>query len=171
MHVLDVWHYYHGANAALVAGDLAAAEHYADQMQAALTPGQLMNKVNYQYLRAAILLHRGETQSCALDLAEEYLTLADALGSGMGSTIFRLQLALTLIAAVTTPARASPRACAQARRGHRQRTAALHRPVRARPLAARHRRTRSGTERRCAAPSRSVLNRTSWRSTRSRRRA
>ena len=97
VHVLDVWHHYHAASAALVAGDLAAAEHYAEQMQCALTPGQLMNKVNYQYLRAAILLHRGETQR-ALDLAEEYLTLGDALGSGMGSTIFRLQLALTLIA-------------------------------------------------------------------------
>lgn len=97
VHVLDVWHHYHAASAALVAGDLAAAEHHAEQMQCALTPGQLMNKVNYQYLRAAILLHRGETQR-ALDLAEEYLTLGDALGSGMGSTIFRLQLALTLIA-------------------------------------------------------------------------
>lgn len=97
VHVLDVWHYYHAASAALVAGDVAAAEHYADRMQGALVPGQLMNKVNYQYLRAAILLHRGETRH-ALDLAQEYLALADTLGSGMGSTIFRLQLALTLIA-------------------------------------------------------------------------
>ena len=97
VHVLDVWHHYHAANAALVAGDLAAAERHAESMKEALTPGQLMNKVNYQYLRAAILLYRGETKR-ALELAEEYLALADALGSGMGSTIFRLQLALTLIA-------------------------------------------------------------------------
>ena len=97
VHVLDVWHYYHAALAALVAGDLAAAERYAENMQEALLPDQLMNKVNYQYLRAAILLHRGETRR-ALELAEEYLALADALGSGMASTIFRLQLALTLIA-------------------------------------------------------------------------
>lgn len=95
--VLDVWHYYHAASAALVAGDIAAAGQYADRMQAALTPAQLMNKVTYQYLRAAILLHHGEARR-AVDLAEEYLPLADALGSGMHSAMFRVQLALALIA-------------------------------------------------------------------------
>jgi DNA-binding SARP family transcriptional activator len=67
-------------------------------MQNELTPGQLMNKVNYQYLRAAIYLYRGDVGR-ALELSEEYLALADALGSGIGSTIFRAQLAVTLIAA------------------------------------------------------------------------
>jgi DNA-binding SARP family transcriptional activator len=97
VHVLDVWHYYHAAHASLVAGDVAGAEKHAQSMKETLHANQLMNKVNYQYLRAAILLHRGETQR-ALELAEDYLPLADTLGSGISSTIFRLQLALTLIA-------------------------------------------------------------------------
>ena len=98
VHVLDVWHHYHAAQAAIVAGDLTEAEHHANRMQAALVPGQLMNKINYHYLRASILLYQGEVQR-ALELAEEYLALADSLGSSMGSAIFRIQLAMTLIAA------------------------------------------------------------------------
>ncbi|MBL8541329.1 MAG: hypothetical protein JNK68_13285 [Betaproteobacteria bacterium] len=97
VHVLDVWHCYHAANAALVAGDVTLAEQYADRMQTALTPTQFMNKVKYQYLRAAILLHRGEVRR-AVDLAEEYLPLADALGSAVRGAMFRVQLGFTLIA-------------------------------------------------------------------------
>lgn len=98
VHVLDVWHHYYAAYAALMANDLAAAERHASSMQAALLPGQLANKINYQYLRAVLLLYRGDVHR-ALELEEEYLGLCDELGSGIASALYRNQIALTLLAA------------------------------------------------------------------------
>ncbi|MET0217013.1 MAG: BTAD domain-containing putative transcriptional regulator [Burkholderiales bacterium] len=98
VHVLDVWHHYHAAYACIVAGDLEGAEGHASSMQSVLVPGQLMNKVNFHYLRASIHLCRGDAKR-ALELAEEFLKPGDDLGSAMGSAIFRIQLAMILIAA------------------------------------------------------------------------
>lgn len=98
VHLLDVWHHYHAAYACIVTGDLQGAEDHANGMQNALVPGQLMNKVNYHYLRASIHLCRGEVKR-ALELAEEFLRLGDELGCAMGSALFRNQLAMILIAA------------------------------------------------------------------------
>ena len=98
VHILDVWHHYHAGYASLIANDVAGAERHAERMRAALAPDQLTIKVNYHYLRAAICLCRGEVTR-ALELAEEYLQLGDDLGSGMGSAMYRSQLAMTLIAA------------------------------------------------------------------------